>query len=98
MRNTRFGLPLLVLAVGLCAGVAFASVRAALHYTVAMDETTVGGGPASSISFRETDSAVGQFCEVGVSSSASYGEETGVVRIGDAESGVGGKPACWVVY
>lgn len=72
---------LLAMALGvLLAAVTYASMRVSANYTVVIDELTGGGGSASSASFSESDSAVGQACLMTPASSASYAEHGGVIQ------------------
>jgi len=69
---------LAALALALASGAAFAAMRSSAHYAMSLDAIAASGGPSSSGSYRQPDSAFGEEA-AGPGSGASYRGRAGAV-------------------
>lgn len=85
MRESRSFSPLMVTLVVasalFAAGLAPAAVRESPSYKISFDALTAGGGAATSSSYRQPQSAIGQEMNFGFASSSSYRELSGAVFV-----------------
>ena len=69
---------IIMLVLFLC--ISYAVARSSLNYTVPVDGVTCGGGQSMCDGYLISDSAVGQCCPVGESSSDTYMNNAGCVQ------------------
>lgn len=77
---------IMVIAMLFIASMGYAILRGSASYEVKSDAVTGGGNPASSVSYETPQQAIGD--GAGYSTSASYQNQTGVVQVQPAMSGV----------